>query len=406
MLVLMKPRFAGNLAMPMVLALVIALLFPLGAATAQDLDAGVVKLVVTKQDGTGRIGSGFIVRLDDDWAYVLTAAHVVENSRETSVLFSSRRLADPVRAKVVHQQYTDSRGLALLKVAADAARSADAEALSWSKTGAPAKGQEVLLIGHPRTVGAWSWLYGRVAGREGETLKLQASVDEGSSGGPVLHDGSVVGIVVEEQKRIAIVKSALNIGNYLEGHGLTPGSRPPSETPVAKAPEPAKPTVPKKPPPPAKLTVRSNVTGDLVYIDGKRHGPTRLDLELAPGTHLVRIEKDGYEVFQTEIELSAGASRTLRTELERATPQPGESFRDCDDCPEMVVIPAGTFRMGSPKDEKGRDADEGPVRSVGFGRPFAIAKHEVTFAQWDACVQDGAAVTSPATRVGAGTNAR
>ena len=44
--------------------------------------------------------------------------------------------------------------------------------------------------------------------------------------------------------------------------------------------------------------------------------------------------------------------------------KPGESFKDCDDCPEMVVIPAGTFMMGSPTSEEGRSKDEGPQHRV------------------------------------------
>src|ERR1700738_5719236 len=40
----------------------------------------------------------------------------------------------------------------------------------------------------------------------------------------------------------------------------------------------------------------------------------------------------------------------------------GQTFRDCPDCPEMVVAPAGSFMMGSPANEKGRDDTEGPQR--------------------------------------------
>lgn len=57
--------------------------------------------------------------------------------------------------------------------------------------------------------------------------------------------------------------------------------------------------------------------------------------------------------------------------------------------PEMVVVPKGSFYMGS-EDEKGRLGNEGPVRKVTFEEPFAVSVHEVTFAQWDACVADGA----------------
>ena len=62
------------------------------------------------------------------------------------------------------------------------------------------------------------------------------------------------------------------------------------------------------------------------------------------------------------------------------------SFRDCKGCPEMVVVPAGSFVMGSPSHEDGRSNDEGPQRRVRVAKPFAVGKYEVTFAEWDRCV--------------------
>ena len=78
--------------------------------------------------------------------------------------------------------------------------------------------------------------------------------------------------------------------------------------------------------------------------------------------------------------------------------EPGQVFRDCFECPEMVVVPAGSFRMGDLNG--GGDADEGPVREVNITRPFAIAKYETTFAEWDACVE--AADVRPAPEISAG----
>ena len=68
---------------------------------------------------------------------------------------------------------------------------------------------------------------------------------------------------------------------------------------------------------------------------------------------------------------------------------PGKVFRDCPECPEMAVVPAGSFRMGSPGDEEGRYDDEGPVHGVTIPAPFAVGRYEVTFAEWDACVAAG-----------------
>jgi len=69
--------------------------------------------------------------------------------------------------------------------------------------------------------------------------------------------------------------------------------------------------------------------------------------------------------------------------------KPGETFKDCPECPEMVVVPAGSFIMGSPESEEGRTRFEGPQHRVTFLRPFAVGKFSVTFDEWDACVADG-----------------
>ena len=56
-------------------------------------------------------------------------------------------------------------------------------------------------------------------------------------------------------------------------------------------------------------------------------------------------------------------------------------FRDCDTCPEMVVIPAGTFRMGSLASEDGRYDDEGPQHRVAVSS-FALGRYEVTRSEY------------------------
>ena len=75
-------------------------------------------------------------------------------------------------------------------------------------------------------------------------------------------------------------------------------------------------------------------------------------------------------------------------EAERLAELRRRVFRDCDSCPEMVVIPAGTFQMGSPASEERRYDDEGPRHRVTL-RSFAMGTKEVTFDEWDACVRGG-----------------
>jgi formylglycine-generating enzyme required for sulfatase activity len=75
----------------------------------------------------------------------------------------------------------------------------------------------------------------------------------------------------------------------------------------------------------------------------------------------------------------------------------GQPFWECakttadysEHCPAMVVIPAGEFMMGSPETEKYRSDAEGPRHKVAFKAPFAVAMHDITFDQYDACVAAG-----------------
>ena len=91
---------------------------------------------------------------------------------------------------------------------------------------------------------------------------------------------------------------------------------------------------------------------------------------------------------------AAAGAVVLALALAGAQPAPeaGSAFRDCAACPVMVVVPAGTFVMGLPPDEPERWPDEGPQREVTIPRPFALARLEVTAAEWAACVDAGGCV--------------
>lgn len=99
-------------------------------------------------------------------------------------------------------------------------------------------------------------------------------------------------------------------------------------------------------------------------------------------------------LFQEALGAGAGAGAAAAKKdapaASEATPPPppGSVLRDCGQCPELVVVPAGAFRMGDLSG--GGDVDERPVRTVTIPRAFAIARYETTFAEWDACVAAGA----------------
>jgi formylglycine-generating enzyme required for sulfatase activity len=72
---------------------------------------------------------------------------------------------------------------------------------------------------------------------------------------------------------------------------------------------------------------------------------------------------------------------TAQSQAPSAAPEPGETFRDCPGCSEMVVVPPGSFSMGSTE-----AVYERPEHRVTIAEPFAIGRREVTFDEWDACV--------------------
>jgi formylglycine-generating enzyme required for sulfatase activity len=73
-----------------------------------------------------------------------------------------------------------------------------------------------------------------------------------------------------------------------------------------------------------------------------------------------------------------------------ASRKPKDVFRDCPDCPEMVVIPPGTFTMGSPSSPY-----QSPIHFVVIERPLAVGRTAVTFDDWGKCVADSGCTYTP-----------
>jgi len=74
--------------------------------------------------------------------------------------------------------------------------------------------------------------------------------------------------------------------------------------------------------------------------------------------------------------------------IEEPVEDPMAPFTDCDTCPAMIPLPAGTFQMGSPETEAGRTGNEDPLHEVTLPA-FAIGQTEITFDEWDACLAGG-----------------
>src|SRR5215471_1861164 len=68
--------------------------------------------------------------------------------------------------------------------------------------------------------------------------------------------------------------------------------------------------------------------------------------------------------------------------------KPKDSFKDCSNCPEMVVVPAGSFTMGSPAGEPGRYDDEGPQHKVTIAKSFAVGRIAITRGEFTTFVRE------------------
>lgn len=120
-------------------------------------------------------------------------------------------------------------------------------------------------------------------------------------------------------------------------------------------------------------------------------GPYTYTREQLPGTGAATLPPGGVPIPPWP----NGTASTATFKSAR-TYQTGETIQDCPTCPQMVVVPAGAFMMGSPATEEGRQGAEGPRRQVTFKRAFAVGKFEVTFDEWNACVTDGGCTYKPA----------
>ena len=86
--------------------------------------------------------------------------------------------------------------------------------------------------------------------------------------------------------------------------------------------------------------------------------------------------------------LLASRSPAVLTPAEERALAPKDEFREGVDFPVMVVVPAGTFTMGSPEKEEGRFTDEGPQHDVRIAKPFAVGKFPVTVDEFKAFVAE------------------
>jgi len=303
-------------------------------ATAIAMSAGIARGQVT--------GSGFFITTD---GYFVTNEHVVESAKTVGIRAANGKTYPAVVVRV-----DSANDLAILKA------EGTFRALPVQASQNVRRGDKVFTLGFPNTdvqgvepkytEGVISSLTG--IRDEPNNYQISVALQPGNSGGPLISSlGNVIGIVAAKLNAAAMLKSGRslpeNVNYAVKSNYLLELI---STLPNVKS---------------GMTAVRSKPVGamsDLVVL-----------AEVAVGLVVVEIEKG-----QNKASLPKPKTPPVTGSPPVAA---GRVFKDCDDCPEMAVIPAGSFEMG------GTDSDEQPVHRVTL-RSFAMGKTEVTQGQWRA----------------------
>jgi hypothetical protein len=190
-------------------------------ALAQDVDDlknGIVK-IRAQQGGTARTGTGFIVRLAGDSAYIVTAAHVVEGDPHPGVAFFPRA-NEYFQADMLGIEGGDPRGVAAL-IVKNSQLPDGLRAFSVSSNVNIRGGEPIKVIGFPGEFGTpWLVVDGNIGGRRGSDIAFSAVIGEGSSGGPLLLNSSVIGIISQMGSKIGYAVPITSARFALEGWGI------------------------------------------------------------------------------------------------------------------------------------------------------------------------------------------
>ncbi len=196
-------------------------LFPIAEALPQEIDdlkAGIVK-IRAQEEGKARVGTGFIVQLRDDAAYIVTAAHVVEGDPHPKVAFFPKE-NEYFQADILGIEGGDPRGVAALLVRTTTLPK-KVRAFTVSPNTNVRGGEPIRVIGFPREFGTpWFVVEGSIGGRRGSDISFSATIGEGSSGGPLLLNSKVIGIVSQLGRKVGYAVPISSARFVLEGWGL------------------------------------------------------------------------------------------------------------------------------------------------------------------------------------------
>lgn len=185
----------------------------------EELKQGVTKILASV-DGREKTGTGFVVRLDSDAAYIVTASHVVEGDKNPRVAFFANKNM-LVRAEVLRLESGNDRGLAVLIVRGKENLPPALAALAIDAATVFRAADQAVAIGFPKGGGDWSVSNAMISGMDGRDFVLSGQIAEGNSGGPLIKQGKVIGVVTQEKQGFGRAVPSQILRSTLEGWGVS-----------------------------------------------------------------------------------------------------------------------------------------------------------------------------------------
>ncbi len=333
--------------------------------------AGIVKVRTNS-----RSGSGIVIRIDQHAVYILTAAHVVAGDSAPQVKFFEQKMP-AFRGNVEEgsELSDDERGLALLRIDRSDKLPAQIRALPLAVEHVEVvRGEDIAVLGLPREAGDWAILHGGMVTRRGRDLMFDAPIDEGVSGGAVLRNGQVIGLVQGRGSQFGRGNPADSLWAFVRGLGVQPEpgwhkeSSSKGQKIVNNAADPGKGITHKMEKSPSGLSgetpsqsFKGSSTADELHLKKKEE----FENTAKP------ILKDVQE------ERSQGLPRPKHMAKVPAPSMPRRLEREIvgKDGGVMVLIPDGGFTSGSPGNK------DNPPRQL-YIKNFYIDKFEVTVGQY------------------------
>ncbi len=289
-------------------AILLLLLLP-AAGFPQDLDtaaSAVVQISGTRNGATVR-GSGFVVGLDrdkktvsagrsgsnvaitvgDDKAMIVTVSHVIAGLENIQVTFAADLTESFPAEGFLRMDAESPKGPAVLQV--HGALPAGVTVLSFESEKRPRLGEALYLLGFPQMATSLRKAQRTLSAQEGTSLLIDQGLGEGSSGGPVLQNGKVVGVVTGVDDQTTYAVEAVVVRAALEGWGVKLGGqaaapRTPTTGEVLSGPAPI-------PPSPA---LSACVPGQSVTEDGVVY------VRICPGTFTMGSAADDSQAYEDE----------------------------------------------------------------------------------------------------------